>query len=134
MHDPVGATLDRVLDRPSLCAALDDVHAHAERVIDDVDPDLLDLCRSRIALLIGLDAPTATRPTAHPTSDRQRACVDVVEQMVLDVTGVTDEQVATLAGHLGPDRAASFIHAVLAIEQRLRMHALWQHLGMSGSA
>jgi hypothetical protein len=127
--DRTDALLDRLVDRPGLRAALDDVHTNARRVFDDVDPSLLDLCRARIALLIGLDAPAVPATTA-----RQRACIDVVEQMVLDVAGITDAQITTLARHLGTDGAAGFVHAALAIEQRLRMQAMWQRLGLDGAA
>lgn len=128
--DATDALLDRLVDRASLRDALAGVHAHARRVIDDIDPDLLGLCRDRIALLIGL----TDEPPAPPTTDPQRACIDVVEQMVLDVTGVTDAQIATLATHLGADGAATFVHAALAVEQRLRMQAMWQRLGLDGAA
>jgi hypothetical protein len=130
MRDSTDVLLDGLVDRPSLRAALDGVHDHARRVLGAIDTALLPICRDRIALLIGLTDTTETAPT----TDVQRACVDVVEQMVLDVTGITDDQIATLAAHLGPDGASSFVHAALAIEQRLRMQAMWQHLGLDGAA
>lgn len=130
MPDRTDELLDRLVARQELRAALDDVHTNARRVIDAIDPELHARCRDRIALLIGLTGES----TGTPTTDRQRVCIDVVEQVVLDVTGVTDEQIATLADHLGRDGAVSFVHAALAIEQRLRMQAMWQRLGLEGAA
>jgi uncharacterized protein YmfQ (DUF2313 family) len=128
--DRTDELLDRLVDRPDLRSALDDVHTNARRVIDAIDPAMDARYRDRIALLIGLTDASA----GAPATERQRVCIDVVEQMVLDVTGVTDAQIATLAEHLGRDGAVSFVHAALAIEQRLRMRAMWQRLGLDGAA
>lgn len=130
MRDATDDLLDELVDGPALRAALDDIRDEARRVLDAIDPALLPACRDRIALLIGL----TDRPGVTPTTETQRACVDVVEQMVLDVTGVTGGQIATLAAHLGADGAASFVHAALVIEQRLRMQSMWQRLGLAGAA
>ena len=97
-----------------------------EAALDAVDPSLLDLCRSRIALLIGLDSGRQPRPL----TDTERACVDLTEQFVLDVTGVTDAQVAAVVEQLGADGAMNFVYALLVVEQRLRMEAMWTRLGL----
>ena len=113
MPDPTDSLLDQLL-------------VDARRVLDTIDPALADLCHDRIAPLVGL----AGAPTRRPTTPLQHACIDLVEQMVLDVPGVTDAQVAGVAQHLGDDGAATFVHAALVIEQRLRMRALWERLGL----
>lgn len=123
-RDATGELLDLLLrDRAEVLDALDAVHAAAYAA---TDPRLLDVARSRAALLIGV----STEPVDPPTDTRERACADVVEQSVLDVTGVTDAQIAGLATHLGDDAAATFVTAALVIEQRLRMQAVFERLGL----
>jgi hypothetical protein len=97
-----------------------------EAALDAVDTGLLHLCRSRAALMIGLDSDWSARPL----TECERACVDLTEQFVLDVTGVTDAQVAAVVDHLGADGAMEFVYALLAVEQRLRMQAMWTRLGV----
>jgi hypothetical protein len=98
-----------------------------DAAVATVDADLLDLCRSRIALLIGLDTAWA----APRLTDRERVCVDLAEQFVLDVAGITDGQVAAVVEQLGDDGAVEFVYALLAVEQRLRMQAMWSRLGLA---
>jgi hypothetical protein len=97
-----------------------------DAALDTVDRDLLDLCRSRIGLLIGLD--TGWQP--RPLTDTERVCVDLTEQFVLDVAGITDAQVAAVVVQLGASGAMEFVYALLAVEQRLRMQAMWTRLGL----
>lgn len=94
--------------------------------VDTVDAELLDLCRSRVAVLIGFESDWSARPL----SERERACVDLAEQFVLDVAGITDAQVASVVDQLGPDGAMDFVYALLTVEQRLRMQAMWTRLGL----
>ena len=97
-----------------------------DAAVDRVDAELLDLCRSRVALLIGFESDWSARPLG----ERERACVDLTEQFVLDVAGITDAQVAAVVEQLGPDGAMDFVYALLAVEQRLRMQAMWTRLGL----
>jgi hypothetical protein len=113
-----------VAAHPALHVAL---HELRDAAVDTVDADLLDLCRSRIALLIGLGTDWSPRPF----TDRERVCVDLTEQFVLDVAGITDSQVAAVVEQLGENGAMEFVYALLAVEQRLRMQAMWTRLGLA---
>ena len=108
---------------------LDDVGAHAHEALAAIDPELGELCRTRAAALIGLDVEPR-----RPLTPLQNACVALADQMVLDVTGVTDRLIDDVVAHLGRDGTATFVHAALAIEQRLRMGALWERLDLGGAA
>lgn len=112
-------TLDRVVNhRPAYAAAMRDVEA-AIWAQDAVDPQLLELCRLRIAQL--LDAPDdfATRspgaagldeslvatlrqwPTAPGFTEAQRVCLGYAEQLLVDAQGVTDDDAAQVIATLG---------------------------------
>ena len=126
-HDATDVLLDRLLAsepplRESLARARD-------AAFDAVDPRLLDLTTARVALLLGVDPGPEPVPPAG--DDRERACVALVDQMVIDVTGVDDELVLRVADHLGDDGAATFVAAALVVEQRVRMRAMWEHLGVA---
>lgn len=114
----------RVAGQPGVHGAL---HELRDAAVATVDADLLHLCRLRIALLIGLGTASA----APKLTDRERVCVDLAEQFVLDVAGITDAQVAAVVGQLGDDGAIDFVSALLVVEQRLRMQAMWTRLGLA---
>ncbi|HXY92384.1 MAG TPA: hypothetical protein VEP49_07910 [Acidimicrobiia bacterium] len=118
---------------PEATSALSDVVAAAWR---DTDPALLELARLRIAKLLGHTAELA-RPGVHvgdvapsaakladlevwPTSPlfsaRERACLTLVEQFVVDANGVTDTQVADVTEHLGATGCCAFVEAVSVLE------------------
>lgn len=106
--------------RPDLAEAYD---CFAVRLWRDhlVDPIVLELCRLRIAQLLG-DRPALARrtpeaiaagldevaisalaswPTSAFISARQRAALGVAEQFVIDPHGVSDAMVAELRAHVG---------------------------------
>jgi alkylhydroperoxidase family enzyme len=100
----------------------------------DTDPALLELARLRIATLLRCAPEQARRTTraagladakvaelhAWPTSPlftaRERACLALAEQFVMDANGVTEGLVAEVAGHLGPDGCYAFVQAVSVLE------------------
>ncbi len=130
-HDQTDDLLDRLLPAaPSIRGALHELREAALNGVDGVEPELLDLCRSRIAFLIGLGTPTV-EPLRQDRTQRERVCVDFTEQFVIDVAGITDGQVAALVAQLGPDGATEFVYSLLAVEQRLRMQAMWTRLGLA---
>lgn len=128
-------------DRPEV---LDQLEAADAAAWDAVDADLLDLCRLRIAMLLGHpdeihaeDPPAgpdpaqvaalATWPTSPLFDDTQRACLAFTEQFVIDVAGLDDALAFAVVDHLGTDFAA-FVNALLVIEQRQRLTLIWQRL------
>jgi hypothetical protein len=102
----------------------------------DTDPVLLELARLRIAKLLrnqgefehrseragaaGLSEQKIGELSSWPTSnlfdDRERACLDLTEQFVMDANGVTDEQVARVTGYLGGSGCYAFVEAVSVLE------------------
>jgi len=103
---------------------------------DVTDPVLLELCRVRMATLLGFPAEEARRTTRAraagldeetiaelprwPTSTRfgapERACLAFAEQFVVDANGVTDELVADLTAHLGAEGCYAFVQALSLVE------------------
>ena len=103
---------------------------------DETDPVLLELCRLRMARLLAYPAEEARRteraraaglddakvadlsswPTSPSFDPRERACLTLAEQFVLDANGVTDEQVADLTSHLGPEGCYAFVQALSVVE------------------
>lgn len=143
---PTDEVLDAVLaDRPDVRAELDHAWTQAWAV---VDPVVLELCRLRVAMLLGCDAELAARtPGASdaglredtiavlgdwPRSDRfgapERACLAFTEQFVIDVAGMDDSTVATVHEHLGEQGLADFVSALLVVEQRQRLRLTWARL------
>jgi alkylhydroperoxidase family enzyme len=125
-------------DRPEILAALDRVHDAAWVA---VDPDLLDLCRVRIAMLLGADesarihdlpddlvAALTDGPSSPRFSSTQRAALAFTDQYVLDVASVDDDVAAALVGALGTDGVSNFVHALLVVEQRIRLSLAWSRL------
>ncbi len=121
----------------SLCPEAFDALAGVVRSAwEETDPVLLELARLRIATLLGnpeeLDRRTAVAAdaglpeakvaelTAWPTSprfsDRERACLALTEQFVMDANGVTDAQVAAVTEHLGGPGCYAFVQAVSVLE------------------
>jgi alkylhydroperoxidase family enzyme len=110
--------LDQVAGlRPAYAEALRELEA-AVWAQDQVDPELLELCRLRIAQMLNAAAamtapPVAVAPDAAlvaqlrqwPTSDgfseRQRVALGFAEQLVVDAQGVSDEQAAQVIATLG---------------------------------
>ena len=113
-----------------------------------VDPVLLELCRLRVATLLGceaelgwrtqvaagagLDEATIAELPAWPTSARfgsaERAGLAFCEQFVVDVAGMTDEIASAVAEELGPEGFRTFVTALLVMEQRQRLHLAWSRL------
>jgi alkylhydroperoxidase family enzyme len=149
MPDATTATADRLAaalaDHPDVARSLDDVHAAVWRA---VDPVLLELARLRIAMLLGCEAESVARTPAAaaagldeatiaelanwPRSDRfdsrRRACLEFVEQYIIDVANMSGEQTAAVATHLGDDGLTDFASAVLVLEQRQRMALTWDRI------
>ena len=122
----------------SLRSLLPDVAAVLERLDDDLweaaDPELLELARLRIAMLLGADPADLARPRRAPTlakekvdnlrawptspvfSERERACLGLTEQLVMDVAGVTDDDIAAAREWLTPNELYGFVTALYILE------------------
>lgn len=121
---PGAGLSDALALRPGLSGRVD-------RILDElwcsgVPPRVLELCRLRVAGLLGRAPGTMGRTwvdgapacddasvdelSRWPTSDRfdasDRACLAFAEQWLLDVHAITDEQVAAVRDALGDDGAA----------------------------
>ena len=131
--------------RPEASACLERLTA---RVYADFDPALLELVRLRIAQLLGHSAgllirsPAARRAgltedkirelAAYPTSPYFSAfeaqALEFAEQLTIDASGTTQEDLDALASGVGIDELRNFVTAVFVVEftQRLEMivHAL----------
>jgi alkylhydroperoxidase family enzyme len=119
--------------QPGLVSALSELQRTTWTL---VDPAVLELCRIRIAMLLGSPADqrlravpaveaglTETRVaalTAWPTSplfsDGDRACLGLTEQFVIDVQGITDEQVAAVTHYLGEQQCFVLVNALWSME------------------
>jgi alkylhydroperoxidase family enzyme len=102
----------------------------------ETDPVLLELARLRIATLLGNTAESARRtakaseagltemqvaalaawPTSPQFTARERACLALTEQFVMDANGVTDAQVARVTEHLGATGCYAFVEALSVLE------------------
>jgi alkylhydroperoxidase family enzyme len=137
--------LDRVLGpRDEVRLALEAAHEAAWAA---VDPRLLELCRLRVAQLLGaadelvgttLDRSTfeALRswPSAPQFDRRDRACLAFCEAFVIDVANLDDELALSVAGHLGESGLADLTAALLVVEQRQRLALAWRRLGLGAGA
>jgi AhpD family alkylhydroperoxidase len=121
-HDPRVTAAPEVLDALRVSCA-------ATRAA--VDPSLLELARSRIAILLGGVIEASARPwgpvspaqvatiSEWPTSDafdeRERAALALTEQFVIDVTGVLSGPLATAYGAVG-DHLGGFVQALYLLD------------------
>ena len=112
------SVLERVASlRPAYAAALRNVET-AVWSQDQLEPELLELCRLRIAQMLEADEQVTQPPVSvvldpvlvaqlrqWPTSDafteRQRVCLGFAEQLVVDGQGVSDEQAASVIAAIG---------------------------------
>jgi alkylhydroperoxidase family enzyme len=138
--------LERALDeQPDVAQSLETLHDAAWSV---VDPVVLELCRLRIAKLLGcefeqglrtdaaaaagLDEATVADLSARPTSERfgrrERACLAFCEQFVIDVAGMDDDLAFAVSDELGPQAFRDFVSALLVVEQRQRLRLAYERL------
>ena len=108
-------------------------------------PRLLELCRVRIAILLGCEAETDARTPGSavaddvlvairswPTDPRfdalDRACLAFAEHYVIDVASIDDDTVTAVREALGDEGLATFVNALLVVEQRIRLRLIWDRL------
>ena len=98
--------------------------ATAERIVErDTDPALVALARERVAALLLL-GPTPSQPT----TPRERAVANFVDQFVIDVSGIDDTLRGPLFEQLGDD-ALGFVQALYVIDLGIRRREVLARLG-----
>ena len=135
-----GTTLDRVF---GLVPEAYDAYRRLDDAIWDpdlVDPSLLELCRLRIAQLVGCDAELAVRhdearatglteakidelrqwPTSSHYSDGDRVVLNFAEKFVIDASSVDDDDCAALRAHLSDPAIAALTTAVALFDAMAR--------------
>jgi AhpD family alkylhydroperoxidase len=150
---PVEADGDTALDRvfgltPAAYAAFRDLDA-ALWDPDRVDPALVELCRLRIAQLVGCDAELDIRhdearaaglteakiaelrswPTSEQYTDTDRAVLEFAEKFVIDASSVDDADCAALRAHLADPEIAALTTAVAVFDAMARFQVA---LGIGG--
>ena len=145
------ATTDEVLERVltarggGFVDVRTDMGAAHDAAWQATDPRLLELCRVRIASLLGCASDVGARtpgidvdPTlldaiaAWPTDPRfdarDRACLAFAEHFVVDVASLADDTAAAVREHLGDQGLQDFATALLVVEQRIRLRLVWDRL------
>jgi hypothetical protein len=125
-------------EKPDIEDALAALH---DAAVAAVDPELLDPCRVRIAMLLGNDPDSFPHsldeahrralplwPTSPLFSPAQRACLAFTEQFVVDVASLDDATAGAVVAALGGDGCATFVDALLVVEQRQRLRQAWGRL------
>ncbi len=125
---------------------LPDAHRQLDVLYDGlwdagVDPATLELCRLRIATLVGSAADLAARdpragldealvaglpawPTSAMFTEAQRAALGFAEQFTLDAHGVTDAQAAELHRFYTPPQLATLTTAIAVFDALARVRAI----------
>ena len=129
--------LDERLARfaPEVHEVINNLHGELWQALD---PEVLELCRLRIASLQADEreaaraAPGATVdpdkaaaigdwPDSPLFSERERACLAFAEQFVGDVAGVSQGDIDALLAHFSPGEVQAFVSALLALDQHQRL-------------
>ncbi len=129
--------LDERLARfaPEVRDVITNLHGELWRALD---PEILELCRLRIASLQADDREAARSAPGAPVapekaaaiagwpdsplfSERERACLAFTEQFVGDVAGVTQGDIDALLEHFSPGEVQAFTSALLALDQHQRL-------------
>jgi alkylhydroperoxidase family enzyme len=116
-----------------------------DAAFEAVDPRRLELCRLRIAMLLGCSAELNHRtPGVEPSDETaaalaqwpndphfdavDRAVLAFTEQWVVDVASLDDDTASAVRDHLGDAGLLDFAHAILVVEQRIRLRLVWDRL------
>ncbi len=110
-------------------------------------PVLVELCRLRLATLLGSDVERRARcpraraagldedriaalplwPTDSRFSDLERAAIRFTEEYAMDVNAISDEAVDDLVGHLGVEQTYAFVCALWTVDAVQRA---WMVMGI----
>lgn len=145
---------DEVIDRVLGTGAVGHADVRAQLIVADeaawaampaMSLRLLELCRVRIASMLGCDAELRSRtggtgiagvmldaiaawPTDPRFDDTDRACLAFTEMFVIDVASMEDDMVAAVRDRLGDEGLICFVRALLIVEQRIRLRLVWDRL------
>jgi alkylhydroperoxidase family enzyme len=141
---PTEADGETALDRVfGLTPAAYDAYRDLDRALWDpalVSPALLELCRLRIAELVGCDAELPVRhdqaaaaglttekiddlrqwPTSAHYTDTDRAVLNFAEKFVIDASSVDDDDCTVLRAHLSDPEIAALTTAVALFDAMAR--------------
>ena len=112
-----------------------------QAIDDSVDPVIVELCRLRIAGLIGARAHASLRrpkavtaglteakiaelarwPESPLFSAAERACIAIAEQFCMGAYTVTDADVAAVLEHLSADECYALVNGIWVMEALARM-------------
>jgi alkylhydroperoxidase family enzyme len=139
--------IDRVLGSGSAGHAdmRDEMNRGWEAAWSATSPRLLELCRVRIATMLGCDSEAVARTPDADVEDGMlkaianwpgdprftavdRACLALTEHFVIDVASLDDTTVAAVRDHLGDEGTQNFVTALLMVEQRIRLRLAWDRL------
>ena len=101
-------------------AALDTAHRRALAV---VDPTLVALITARLERSLAGGATLA-----EPADERERDVAAIVDQMLVDVAGMSDELVERASRHFADGGLADVVMASYIIEARTRLRIAADHL------
>lgn len=105
-----------------------------------VDPVLIELCRLRMARILGCEFALSYRyepaiaagldeakialihryPDSPLFSPRERACIGFAEQFAMQSSSITDDDVACVLTHIDPESFIYFVKALSVTDQLLR--------------
>ena len=144
---PTAAVIDRVLGVGAAGHAdvREQMTAAHDAAWEATSARLLELCRVRIASMLGCAAEASARtadtgvapelldaiaawPSDPRFDDADRACLAFTEHYVIDVASVDDQTVGAVREHLGDAGVQNFVSALLVIEQRIRLRLVWDRL------
>jgi alkylhydroperoxidase family enzyme len=128
---------------PALYAAFRDADASMWR---SVDPGILELCRLRMAMILGSESDLAFRqpearergvgedkvsrltqwPTDPVFTAGERACIELAEQYVIDPKGITPSMVEHATDALSPEGYAKMLSALGLLDGIIRFRIVLQ--------
>ncbi|MBH76683.1 MAG: hypothetical protein CL897_00415 [Dehalococcoidia bacterium] len=133
----IAQDLEELLGRlaPEVCDVMGTLHGELWR---SFNPEILELCRLRIASLQGdevekVRSPSGTAvapekvaairnwPDSLLFSEPERACLAVTEQFVGDVSSVTQSDIDALLVYFSPGQVQAFVSALLVLDQHQRL-------------
>jgi hypothetical protein len=114
---------------PSVFAGFDEIEVELQAI---VPTEILSLCRSRMAALLGAPIPAeqgqgeklgrlAEWPSSPLFTPLDRAAIALAEQFVMDVTGIDQSHIDSLLEHLTTEETWALVNALWFSEAMLRL-------------